>query len=102
MLKPSFKSTEGQSLLAVVVGGMVLLYELLNGDASGGLHTEELLRHAETAKDIAAAYRANVNIEGWGTAKVVAVLAFIYKMYGRFSDGRVELKKKELEVNNVP
>ena len=99
MLKPSYKSIEGQSIYAVIGGGLVLLYEILAGSAGDVIPVEELLQHAQTAKDIAAAYHADVTtVEGWGTAKVIAILTFIYKIYSRFTDSRTELKKKEMEV----
>lgn len=100
MLKSSIKSVEGQSFFVVVIGGMVLLYELLTGNDSNGIPLETLMEHAKTVSEVAQAYKLENFGEGWGTAKVIAILTFIYKMYGRFADGRVKLKTKELEVQN--
>ena len=97
MLKPSFKSVEGQSVYAVIIGALVMLYDILGGNNS--VPVDQLIEHAKTAKEIAAAYGINdVATGGWDTAKVVAILAFVYKIYSRFTDSRTELKKKELDV----
>ncbi|RKY10479.1 MAG: hypothetical protein DRP56_00855 [Planctomycetota bacterium] len=100
MLKPSIKSVEGPSLLGVIMGCLGILYYLVIGDSGPDVPVEDLLKHAGTWKEISEAYKLDVsNIEGgWGTAKIFGILAFLYKMYGRFIDSRTELKKKEMEV----
>ena len=102
MLKPSFKSVEGQSVYAVIIGALVMLYDVLSGNGNNSIPVELLVEHAKTAKEIAAAYGVNdvMTSGGWDTAKVVAILAFVYKIYGRFTDSRTELKKKELDIEN--
>jgi hypothetical protein len=101
MLKSSAKSVEGQSVYAVVIGAMVILYNLLVGGDSSGVPVDDILKHAQTAKDIIEAYKLENIGGGWDTAKVIAILTFVYKIFGRFTDSRTSLKKKELEVNNV-
>ncbi|RKZ98626.1 MAG: hypothetical protein DRQ46_01610 [Gammaproteobacteria bacterium] len=101
MLKPSFKSIEGQSVLAIVLGGLVMLYELLAGDGGNNVPIDAIIEHAKNATEIAQAYKLDNIGNGWDTAKVTVILAFIYKIYGRFTDSRTSLKKKELEVGDV-
>lgn len=99
MLKPSIKSVEGQSFFTVVIGCLGLLYFLITGNSLDNIPIEELLKHAKTVQDIKDAYSTTVGFGGvWDTAKITAVLAFIYKMYGRFVDGRVDLKGREIDA----
>lgn len=101
MLKPSFKSIEGQSVYAVVLGAMVLLYELFTGSDASSISIDTIMQQAESAKELASAYQLSNIGEGWGTAKVAVILAFVYKIYTRFTDSRTELKKKEMEMEEL-
>lgn len=101
MIKPSFKSLEGQSLAGVLFGGLACLYTIFTGDDS--IPIEGILEHAQSAKDVAAIYaqevasKSNAGYAGIGKAGVV--LVFMYKMYSKFTDSRTELKKTEAAID---
>ena len=98
MLKPSFKSIEGQSLGGVLLGGLACLYAIFTGD--DGIPIDQILAHAESAKDIAAIYAQEATTAGAsglvGIGKAGVVLVFMYKMYSKFTDSRTDLKTAEL------
>ena len=97
MLKPSYKSLEGQSLGGVLLGGLACLYTIFTGDSTE-IPIDALLGHAKTAKEVAAIYTqssidaGSVGLVGMGKAGVV--LVFMYKMYAKFVDARTDLKKQ--------
>jgi hypothetical protein len=98
MLKPSFKSIEGQSLGGVLLGGLACLYTIFTGD--DGIPIDQVLAHAESAKEIAALYAqeaTNAGASGLvGIGKAGVVLVFMYKMYSKFTDSRTDLKTTEI------
>lgn len=99
MLKASFKTLEGQSLGGVLIGGLALLYPVLTGD-SEPIPLEQIMEHAETAKDIAEIYAQSAkdaDLKGLvGLGKAGVILVFMYKMYSKFTDSRTKLKTTEL------
>lgn len=101
MLKPSFKSLEGQSLGGVLLGGLACLYTIFTGDDAVPL--DQILAHAESAKEVAAIYAQEATNTGAsgivGMGKAGVVLVFMYKMYAKFTDARTDLKASELEAN---
>lgn len=100
IIKPAYKSLEGQSLAGVLLGGLYLLKDFL-GDSSVQLPSpEELAKYATTAQDIATALKAGNGIDLTAlasTGKTGFILFFMYKMYTRFLDSRVELKKEAMK-----
>ena len=100
VIKPAYKSLEGQSLAGVLLGGLYLLKDFLGGDSVQLPSPEELAKYASTAQDIAAALKAGNGIDLTtiaSTSKTGFVLFFMYKMYTRFLDSRVELKKEAMK-----
>ena len=102
MIKPAYKTVEGQSLGTVLVGGLYLLYENISNSNIKLPPKEDLLQYATSAKEIAEALSAT-NLAGLesfvGLGKVGMILFFMYKIYTKFLDSRFELKKKDLEIN---
>jgi hypothetical protein len=100
IIKPAYKSMEGQSLAGVLLGGLYLLKDFLGNDAVQLPSPEELVNYATTAKDIAVALKAGnaVNFhELTGTTKTGIILFFMYKIYTKFLDSRTELKKEAMK-----
>ena len=100
VIKPAYKSLEGQSLAGVLLGGLYLLKDFLGASSVQLPSPEELAKYATTAQDIAAALKAGNNIDFTAlasTGKTGFVLFFMYKMYTRFLDSRVELKKEAMK-----
>jgi hypothetical protein len=99
MLKQAYKSLEGQSLGGVLLGGLACLYVIFTGDDNASL--DQVLAHAESAKDLAAIYAQEAVNKGSagmvGLGKAGVVLAFMYKMYAKFTDSRTKLKAVEIE-----
>lgn len=97
MLKPAFKSLEGQSVTGVIVGSLFLLYQVLTGGEPDTASVELMLSTATEAKEIAQAYAASVQTETLSElgslGKTSAILVFVYKIWAKFNDGRIELKK---------
>lgn len=100
VVKPAYKSLEGQSLAGVLLGGLYLLKDFLGADSVQLPSPEELANYATTAQDIAAALKAGNTLDFTAitsTGKTGFVLFFMYKMYTRFLDSRVELKKEAMK-----
>jgi len=100
MIKPSYKSLEGQSLGGVLLGGLFLLYEVLSDGNAKLPPAEDLINYANSAKEMADAIRASGTLDVASLSnmgKTGLILVFMYKMYDKFVDARTELKKKALE-----
>jgi len=102
MLKPSRSSVEGQSAIGMLIAGAFFLYTILTSRHPELPPVEEVLKHAESAKDIAEAYNMNggsiYGLIDLGQSSVV--IALMYKVYSKFTDSRTELKKKDMENEN--
>ena len=97
VIKPAYKSLEGQSVAGVLLGGLYLLKDFLGGDAIKLPTPEELAAIASSAQGVAATLQAGNFAELAGTSKVGIILFFMYKIYTRFLDSRTELKKEALK-----
>ena len=100
IIKPAYKSLEGQSLAGVLLGGLYLLKDFLGGDSIQLHSPEEMAKYAATAQEIATALKAGNGLDLGAitsTGKTGFVLFFMYKMYTRFLDSRVELKKEAMK-----
>jgi hypothetical protein len=101
MIKPAYKTLEGQSLGAVILGGLALIQ---GQETFKGVPTEDILKYAATAKDIAVAWHVNgINdlVPFVGLGKTGLILFFMYKMYIKFLESRTDLKKKVLEAEST-
>lgn len=101
MLKPSFKTLEGQKSLGVMIlGALYLVYDLFMGGKSSMPPMEEVLEVASSVKELSDFYAVeaqNYISEFADVGKTGIVVAFMYKIYAKFTDSRTELKKKEEE-----
>lgn len=93
--KPSYKSVEGQSLFGITGACIYFLYSILSGDGNSDVPVEDILKHAESAKEIAEAYVSGGTelSELADVGKSGVIFWFLYKAYAKFVDSRTEIKK---------
>ena len=90
MIKSSIKSTEGQTMVATIIGGGYLLYSMLTGSEGTQIDLAPIAEQAVALNDV-------LTTTDWTEMGTVGiVVTFIYKMYSKFTDGRITLKTKEL------
>lgn len=100
MLKPARSSLEGQSVVGIIAVCAYLLYQVISSMNPNLPPAEDLLKHAQNAKDIAEAYQLSGDWvkESAGLLQSGAILTFLYKILTKFIDVRSDLKKTEMDV----
>ncbi len=105
MLKPSFKSLEGQSNIAILGIGFFLLYKLLIEKDASGPNMDEILKYATSAKDVAELYTIGNGTDGADIKDMGisgAVLMFMYKSFSDFLSSRTKLKQDDTLKKEEP
>jgi len=104
MLKPSWKSLEGQAVGTTLLSCLFILYNLLFNDSTAVNDNtlKLLLEHAKSASDIANIYKdAYISNDMSKTGVTGGILFFLYFMISRFANLRNELKKQEIKNIHV-
>lgn len=110
MLKSSIESLEGKQTLGVLLAGACGIYYILRGHKPELPPIDEILQHVDDAVELAQVYSSIYSsntaetTSGYDMAKafdfgaVSGILAMMYKVFGNFNTGRVDLKKEEMEL----
>ncbi len=105
MLKPGIQTSEGKTSIGIIAAGCFFIYYILSSRYNIMPPVDQVLANADTAVDIAKTYAAEIPLDVtsgnlYDTSTIMAVLFSMYKIYSKYTDGRVDLKKEEIIIKS--
>ena len=105
MIKPSFKTLEGQAAAVLLGAGLVFLFFTISGnshfDPAHVVNQVDLLLKNPQINSAAgaSAYQQAVTVsDTFDLGKIGAILLFVYKVWSKFSEHRTDLKKEDVAL----